>query len=82
MLTVPPFSSLSEQDLLGQLVADFGLDHPRERPGAIDRVVALRREPGARLGLEDDRDRPFGELRLELEDELLDDRLHHLRRER
>jgi hypothetical protein len=72
----------AEQDLVGQRVAHLGLDDARERPRAVDRVVALLGQPRARLGLERDRHAPLGELRLELQDELLDDRLHHLRRQR
>ena len=38
-----------EQDLVGERVADLGLNHPRERPRAEHRVVALARQPRARL---------------------------------
>ena len=32
---------LAEQDFVGQRIAHLGLDHPRERARAVDRVVAL-----------------------------------------
>ena len=74
---------LTEQDLVGQPVAHLGLHDAGERAGAVDRVVALRTASHARaVGLERDGDLPLGQLRLELEDELLDDRLHHRRAER
>ena len=53
-----------------------------ERPRAKYAVVAGRRQPGPRSRRQRDRDAPIGELALELQDELLDDRLHRLGRQR
>src|SRR5690242_9980560 len=73
---------LAEQDLVGEPVADLRLNHARERPGAVDGIVSLAREVLPRVRQQGDRDPPLGELLLELDDELVDDRLHHVRRER
>ena len=35
------------ENLLGQGVLQFALDHPLQRPGPIDRIVAGIGEPGA-----------------------------------
>ena len=37
----------AEQDFVGQPIADLGLDDARQRPGAVDRIVALRRRDSA-----------------------------------
>ena len=44
----------AEQDFIRQPVADLGLNHAGERPRAEERVVALLRQVGARLGLQGD----------------------------
>src|SRR6185503_8890556 len=72
----------AEQDLIGQRIAYFGLDDPRERARPENRVVALLREPRARLRLQRDRDPALGKLRLELQDEFLDNSFHYRGRER
>ncbi len=59
----------------------YSWDHPGERPGAIERVVALAGEPGAGGVAELDGDLPVGELRLQLHHELVDDLGHDLRQE-
>jgi hypothetical protein len=46
MRTVPPFSSLPK-DILGQRLLDVLLDHPGQRPRAIERIEALLRQPFA-----------------------------------
>src|SRR3989337_707699 len=55
---------LAEEDLVGERIANLGLNHARERPRAIDRIVALDREPRARFWFERDGDAPLRELRL------------------
>ena len=40
------------EDLLGQRVLQLALDHPLQRPGAIDRIVAGISEPGTRCEYE------------------------------
>jgi len=66
----------AEEDLVRQPIAYLGLNHARQRPRAEDRVVTLLREPRSSFGLERDRHATFGQLRLELENELLHDRFH------
>src|SRR5262249_5502417 len=73
---------LAEEDLVGEPIAHFRLDDARERTGAKDRVEALLREICSRRGLQRDRDAAFGKLLLELDDEIVDDRLHHVRGQR
>src|SRR6266446_5135155 len=67
-----------EQDLVGQRVAELGLDEPAQGPGPEDGVEALAGEMGPSLGSELDRHPPLPELRLELQHELVHDRLHDL----
>src|SRR5262249_41262004 len=47
----PTMLQLPEEDLVGEAIADFRLDHPRERPRAKHRVVALLREVLPRTAL-------------------------------
>ena len=50
----------AEQDLVGQRIAHLGLDHARQRPRAVDRVVALlARARRAPPGVRRDRDAPL-----------------------
>src|SRR5215218_7374392 len=72
----------AEQDLISQRIPHLALDYARERARAEHRIEPFHAQPRARFRLERDCDPPFRELRLELEDELPDDRLHHHRRER
>src|SRR5437867_4803296 len=67
-----------EKDLVGQGVAELGLDEPAQGPGPEHGVEALAGEMGPGLGSELDRHPPLPELRLELQHELVHDRLHDL----
>src|SRR5262249_62174925 len=78
----PAVLERTEQNLISESIAHFLLDDARERAGAELRIVALRRQPGARLGQQRDRDVALGELSLELQDELLDDRFRRRGRQR
>src|SRR5262249_33082908 len=69
---------LPEQELVGELVLQLGLDHARERARAEQRIEALLGQPLARRGRQLDRDLLLGELRLDLDDELLHHAQHHL----
>src|SRR5450759_3000272 len=79
---VPAVFQRAEEDFVGEPIAHFRLDHAGQRARAEDRVVALLREVRARVWLERNRAAALGQLLFELDDELVDDRLHHLRRER
>src|SRR5262245_18984225 len=70
---------LAKEDLVREPVAYLGLDDAAQRARAIDGVVPLLAEPRPSLGLEADRHFPLAQLRLELQDEFLDDRFHHIR---
>ena len=69
----------AEQDLVCQTVPHFPLNDTGEWTSAIHRVVPLGGQPRASVRLQRDCDAAFGELRLELKNELLDDQLHRLR---
>src|SRR4029453_711798 len=62
------------EDLVGEPIAAPRLDDAGERTRAEGRVVAFLREILPRVGLQDDRNPALGELLLELDDELVDDR--------
>src|SRR4029079_10411479 len=72
----------AEEDLVGQRIADFLLDDTRQWPGAVDRIEPFLCQPGTRLRLQREGHLALGQLRLELQDELLDNRLHRLLRQR
>src|SRR6187200_1087637 len=72
----------AEEDLVGQRIADFLLDDTRQWPGAVDRIEPFPCQPDTRLRLQSEGHLALGELRLELQDELLEDRLHRLLRQR
>ncbi len=63
----------AEQHLVGERRLDLRLDDARHRPRAHRLVIAVVDQPGARLVGKLDRDVAVGELRLELQDELVDD---------
>src|SRR5262249_52400689 len=71
----------AEQDLVREGIAHLGLDDAAQRTRAHDGIEPLLREPGTRLRQERDRHAPLRELGFELQDELVDDRLHHVGRE-
>ena len=75
----PAVFEAAKEDLVCQRIADLGLYHASQRTRAIDGVVTFFSKPQAGLRLQRDGDPPFGELRLELQDELLDDGFHHRR---
>src|SRR5437773_7334031 len=61
------------EDELGKTILKATLDHAFQRTCAIDRIVAGVRQPGARLGIEDNldlavRDEPFKTPDLDLND--------------
>src|SRR5690606_27043936 len=66
----------AEEDLVGQPIPHLALDDACEGAGAVDRIVPLPGEPGAGGRRERDGDPALAQLRLELQDELVDDRLH------
>ncbi len=72
--TWPPDFEPAEQHLVGQRLLDVLLDHPRHRPGAHQLVIAVGDQPLRGLVGQLDGDVAVGELRLELQHELLD---HH-----
>src|SRR3546814_10838823 len=63
---------LAEQQLFGQRLLDPFLQQARHRTSAIELVVALVGQPGARSLVELDMYVLFCQLQLELEDELVD----------
>ena len=65
----------AEEQLVGKRLFHLFLDQPRHRARAHGRVVAMFGEPGTRGIVELDRDVLVGQLRLQLEDELV----HHMR---
>src|SRR3954453_9050575 len=48
---VAPLGELAEQYLLGERLLDVLLNHAAERARTEQRIVALRREPAARVGV-------------------------------
>ena len=67
------FGQVAEQQLLGQRTLDVLLNHAGHWAGAHGLVVALLRNPLPSRGLELDSNVVLVELRLELEDQLVDD---------
>src|SRR5262249_13134402 len=72
----------SEEDLVGQDVADLLLDDAGKRARAEDVVVTGLPKPGASGRHQRDRDVAVRKLALELQNELVDDRFHRFRSER
>src|SRR5690606_39998463 len=70
---VSAVDKLAEQELLRERALDVLLDYASHRPRAHLLIVAALRNPRPRRGLELDRDVVLVELRLELEDQLVDD---------
>ena len=70
---------LAEQHLVGQRLLDVLLDHARHRPRAHLLIVAMADQPGLRRFRQFDGDVAVGELRLELQHELLDHHADHIR---
>ena len=71
----------AEQHLVGERRLDLLLDDARHRPGAHRFVIAVLDQPDARFVGQFDRHVAVGELRLELQDELVDDARDHLFRQ-
>ena len=79
---MPALRQLAEQELVGERLLDLLLDQPRQRPGAVGRIVAVLGEPGPRRRAQPDGDVAVGELLLKLDDEFVDHPLDDRRRER
>src|SRR5258708_12083760 len=71
----PAVLELAEEDLVREWITHFGLDHARERPRTHHRIEPLLRQVGPRFRRQRDGDAPLRELGLELEAELVGDRL-------
>ena len=56
-----PVGDAAFEDLLGQRVLQLALDHPLQRPRAVDRVVAGIGQPGARRVVDLERDLAIGQ---------------------
>ena len=69
---------LAEQHLVGQRLLDVLLDHARHRPRAHLLVIAVLDQPGLGGLGQLDGDVAVGELRLELQHELLDHHADHV----
>src|ERR1700693_6185308 len=69
------------EDLLRQRGLELSRDDPFERPGAVDRVVALIGQPGLRRWVDLERDLALGQQSLQMSQLDLDDALHVLARD-
>ena len=69
-------TGLTGEQFACELILQLLLDHPLERPGAIDRVVALLREPGAGFFVQIERDVAVGEALGQARDLDVDDSRH------
>jgi len=76
--TWPPPFSLPKQHLVRQRLLDVLLDHPGHRPRAHLLVVAMLDQPGLGRLRQFDGDVAVGELRLELQHELLHHHADHI----
>jgi len=74
--TVPPCSSAPKRISSVRRSRTSRLNDRARGRAPVHGIVPLRREPDPRLGLQRDGDAPLAKLRLQLQDELLDDRLH------
>src|SRR5262249_19582490 len=68
----------AEQHFVSERLLDVLLDHARHRPRTHLLVIAVLDQPGLGRIRQLDRHVAVGELRLELEDELLDDHADHV----
>jgi hypothetical protein len=80
--TVPPCSSWPNRISSVNGFAQLELHQSAERPRPEHRIEALLGEIRASLRQQLDRDLALAQLGLELEHELVDDRLHHVERQR
>src|SRR5690606_9086925 len=66
------------EDTRGERVLQIPLDHPLQRPGAVNRIIAPVREPFMRRAVEMQRDIPVCQKLLQMRDLDIDNRRHIL----